>query len=1044
MNLTRLFVGRPTLAIVLIALVSIVGVYSSASLIRQQFPTVDLPVVSVEFSYIGASSTEMRDAIVRPIEDAIAGAPDLDYVNSTIQQGQAIIGATFSLGSDKNTDLIEIQRRVQSALSELPTDVRSPIIATFDPSQSVVTTLVVSSTTLPEYRLASTVTNDVVPAIEQVDGVSTVQPQGAVTPALVVTVDPLRLSSAGATLNDVINAVGENNSRTPGGYATSNGKETAIDVRGDIQTADSISGLLLPSGTAAAAPQTAPWTTSTRLLHVSDVASVAAGYEPPRSYAFYHATPAITLNILKATGASEVTASQAVLAALPGLHRQFPQLTFTVSNVQSVFTQQQLAGVVRALLEGIILTALVMIFFLRSWRNAVVVMIAIPISLGITFGAMKLANFTIDVISLLAMTLIIGILVDDSIVVLENTERHRDLGEAPAAAAIRGRTEIGLAAIVITLVDVVVFLPIAFLPGTIGKFLNEFGIVVVVATLSSLVVSFTITPALAGNWSLFSTWRAPGFIDAFTRGFDRLRSWYVHRALRWGLRHPALVVTFCILSVVGSAALLRIGAVGFEFVPTVDRGQLAIQLTFPPGTAVETTRDLTLRAERYLDGIGDDLDNETAIAGGTVSPFGGVVSEGSVAQINVNLRDARKHSTEYWTEQFRSKLARIVPSATVLVIPATGTTGGVQQPIDYVVQATGNADPSDAAKRVAALLASIPGAANINDGAANLSPQVEIDFDRDAARALNVGINTASAAIRAAFGGDTVTQYISPDGLQDVEVIYPSENRRRLEELKDIAIRNTSGAIVHIGDFATVRSEPAPAIITRQNRRTIVTIGANVAPGYAQSGVTNVFEARLPSLRLPPEITVGANAGGTQQNLSDTVHGIAFALVLAFTLVYLLMVALFNSYRSPAIILFAVPLAVVGALGSLAITHQTLNLFSMIGTVLLIGLVSKNGILLVDFANRAREAGRDRIAAITEAAEVRFRPIIMTTLSMISGMLPIALAVDPGSDSRRALGVVVIGGLSSSLVLTLLLVPIIYVRLAPKHQVATHTVDVPV
>ncbi len=1035
MNLTRLFIARPALVFVFMALVAIFGVYSCATLIQEQFPNVDLPVIAVEFSYIGASSTEMRDAIVRPIEDAISGAPNLDYLKSTIQQGQASIAATFDLTSDKNTDLVEVQRRVQSAQSELPIDVRSPIIGTFDPSQSIVTTLVATSRTLPTYGLASLVTHDIVPFLEQVPGISNVQITGAVTPALVTTIDPQRLASTNATLTDVINAISTSNVRSPGGYATAFGKETSIDVRGDITGPDSVSALLLPNITLPASTTTQAWTTAPQLLRIADVASVESGFEPPRNYAFYRSQPAITLDILKATGASEVTASQSVIAALPALHRAFPQVDFAVSTIQATNTEQQLQGVVRSLLEGIFLTAIVMIFFLRSWRNAIVVMLAIPVSLGITFGTMKLANFTIDVVSLLAMTLIIGILVDDSIVVLENTERHREQGDEPKQAALLGRTEIGLAAVVITLVDVVVFLPIAFLPGTVGKFLNEFGLVVVVATLSSLLVSFTITPALAGNWSLLSRWKPPAIIDGFTRGFERLRSWYANRALPWALKHPKLVTFVCFASMIGAIALLPLGLVGFEFIPSVDRGQLAIQLTFPAGTAIDTTRDRTVRVERAIDAIGADLDNETAIAGGTVSPFGGIINEGCVAQINVNLSPQRHHSTEYWTAYFRTKLPRLVPMAQISVIPATGSNGGIEQPIDYVVSASGNTDPSAAARRVAALLASTPGATNVTNGAANLSPQIEVHFNRDAARVLNVGIADAAKAIRSAFGGNTITQYIAPNGLEDVEIIYPSDQRNELTTLAAIPLRSNTGKIVHVGDFATFVFEPAPAVITRQDRHTIITIGANVAPGFIQSNVTQAFTARLASLHLPPDISVGTNSGGSQQNLKDTLQGITFALALAFTLTYLLMLALFNSYRAPAIILFAVPVAIVGALGSLALTHQTLNLFSMIGTVLLIGLVSKNGILLVDFANRARAEGLDRVQAICQAGTVRFRPIVMTTLSMIAGMLPLALAIDPGSDSRRALGIVVIGGLSSSLVLTLLLVPIMYVTLSPKRLI---------
>ena len=1042
MFLTRLFVGRPTLVFVFIVLVVLVGSFSALTLVEQQFPTIDIPTISVQVSYTGASSTEMRDAIVRPIEDAIAGAPSLSYVNSSIQQGQATITAAFDLSSDKNTDLIEVQRRVQSAQSQLPTDVRTPTVSTFDPSQSVVVTLVVSSTSLASNDLASLVSNNIIPTLEQVPGVSIAQAQGAVTPALVVAVDPRRLSSAGATLSDVIASVGANNVRAPGGYATGSGKETSIDVRADIRDASSVAGLLLTSGAAApAAGSLSNWTVASRLLHVSDVADVYAGFEPPRSFAYYNGLPAITINVLKSTGASEVTASDAVLAALPALRKQYPSVTFAVSTVQSNFTEQQLLGVVRTLAAGIVLTAIVMILFLQSWRNAIVVMIAIPTSLGVTLGVMRLAGFTLDMISLLAMTLIIGILVDDSIVVLENTERHHREGEPPRIAAVNGRAEIGLAAIVITLVDVAVFLPIAFLPGTVGKFLNEFALVVVTATLTSLFVSFTVTPALAGSWSLYSKWKAPGFIASFGRGFERLRTWYSGRALQWGLRHPWPIVALAAISFVGAIALIPLGRVGFEFIPAVDRGQLYVQLTFPPGTAIDSTRRQTQGVEQYIDGIGSDLKNEYAIAGGTSSPFGGVINQGSVAQITVNLVDGRSRSTQAWTAEFAQRIPALVPLAKVVVIPATGMGGGVAQPIDYVVTATGSADPTVAAQRIAALLAAVPGATNVSNGATSLSPQVEIDFDRNAARSLGIDVGAAADAIRAAFGGDTVTQYTTATGLQDVQIIYPAADRTNLDAIASITMRSAGGAVVHVGDFAIVRYAPAPPLITRQNRQTVVTVGANILPGYVQSNVQAAFTQKLKNLVLPPGITVSASAGGTQQNLSDTVTGMSFALVLALTLVFLLMVALFNSYRSPAIILFAIPVAVVGALGALALTHLTLNLFSLIGTVLLIGLVSKNGILLVDFANNAREHGRDRHAAIVEAANMRFRPIVMTTLSMIAGMLPIALAMDTGSDTRRALGVVVIGGLSSSLVLTLLIVPIMYLWLAPRDVVRTHSLD---
>ncbi|MDQ2908720.1 MAG: efflux RND transporter permease subunit [Candidatus Eremiobacteraeota bacterium] len=1038
MKLTSLFVHRPTLVFVFLALVTLAGTFSAATLVRQQFPSIEFPAVNVSVSYSGASTTEMRDAIVRPIEDQIAGAPDLDHITTHIQQGTASITAVYALSSNQDSDLVETQRAVQAAQSQLPNDLTPPTLRTFNPDQEVVVTLVVTSTSLTPNELSAIVTSKIIPTIEQLGGISNVNASGTVTPSVEVRVHPGLLSAAGLTLNDVVSTIGQNNIRAPGGIAYGAARETTIDIRGDITGPESVAALALgapPTPAAATTSATSnlnPWSVSPRLYRVGDVASVASGYEPQRIIGMYDSRPAISLEVQKAVGASEVTASNAVLQALPKLRREFPDVQFGVSDVASRYTQQQLADVLRTLVESIALTAVVMLFFLRSWRNAAVVLVAIPTSLLVTLTIMRVLNFTIDTVSLLAMTLIIGILVDDSIVVLENVERHFDSGEDPQKAAIAGRSEIGLAAIVITLVDVVVFLPISFLPGTVGKFMAEFGIVVVVATLTSLGTSFTVTPALAGRWSLKSHWRVPRLIDAFTHGFDRLRGWYVERALPWGIRHRWIVVGFSAVTLIGAIALVPLGLVGFEFIPNVDRGQLTMQIEYPPGTPLTTTQAGILKLTHLVDRI-PDLKNETSATGAYRSPFGGFVTEGAVGQILVNLKDNRKHSTVYWVAYLRQKARSLVSGADVVVVPATGTGGGNAQPIDFVVtNATGS--PDAAAQNILGILRKTPGAVNVTSSASRLAPQVSVEFDRSAARVLDVSIGAASTAIRAAFGGALATQYTDTNGRTDVQVIYPRSDQTSLAEIERIPIRANNGSIVHVGDIATLLYTPAPPVISRVNRQTVIHVGANVAPGYVVSNVLRNFEARLARAHMPSNIAIVPNTHGNQQNLSDTVSGMTVALALALVLVFLLMVALFNSYRAPFVIIFAVPVAVVGALGSLALTHQTLNLFSLIGTVLLIGLVTKNGILLVDFADRALERGRTPYEAIREAAQIRFRPIVMTTVSMVAGMLPLALAIAPGSESRQSLGTVVIGGLLSSLLLTLLLVPVVFMWLAPKPK----------
>ncbi len=1032
MWITELFIRRPTLVTVFLALVLLAGTLAASSLVKQQFPNYDVPTIEISLTYPGGSTTEIRDAIVRPIEDQIAGAPDLQAIETAIQPGQATIVARFSLASDQNSDLVQIQGRVQNAQHQLPSDLQTPQITIYDPSQAVVVSLTAKSATLPAGELSSLVTNKVVPAIEQVPGISFVEVNGNVTPSLQVFVDPRRMSASGLTLTDVVNAISQNNVRAPGGIAYEPNRETSIDIRGDIQTPATVSDLLLGSASSAAGANTSAFGTSSRLLRIGDVARVLDAYEPQRVYGYDHGTPAITLDIQKAANTSEVVASQAVLAELPKLTRQFPDIAFTVQNVQATYTQQQLAGVLRTLAEAIAITGIVMLFFLRSWRSAIVVMIAIPASLLVTLGAMRLLNFTLDTVSLLAMTLIIGILVDDSIVVLENIERHAAGGEVPPIAAYRGRAEIGTAALVITLVDVVVFLPISFLPGAVGLFLREFGLVVSIATLTSLFVSFTVTPALAAHWSLVKRWTPWEAIERFTDGFGRVRSWYVERALQWAFANRRAVVLISAGSLAVSLLVIPLGLVGFEYIPGVDRGELFLTITYPTGTPLETTRQGVLAVERMVD-ASHDVASETALAGAYQGNLPGYVNNGAIGQLHVFLTPHRSQSTAQLAASFAQQAQKLLPGAHVVGIPATSTMGGIVQPIDEVVSLPAG-DPSEAAAQVYGAMASTPGAINPTTSDNPKSPQVEVEFDRGRARALGVEVGTAASAVRAAFGGTLATQFTTENGIKDVQVIYPQSDQNSLAGIASIPIRSSSGSIVSVGDVTTIQRAPAPPLITRINRQSVVYVGANVAPGAELSNVQRAFAKRLAALSLPPGTIVAPVTGGNEEFVRDTVIGMSISLALSVLLVYLLMVALYNGYRTPFVVMFSVPVAVVGALGALAITHQTLNLFSFIGSVLLIGLVSKNGILLVDFANRLRLTQHSTRAAMQEAALERFRPIVMTTVAMIAGMLPLALAIDPGAEAERSLGTVVVGGLISSLLLTLVLVPVVYLRLAPSVE----------
>jgi hydrophobic/amphiphilic exporter-1 (mainly G- bacteria), HAE1 family len=1167
MWLTRIFIKRPTLVFVFIALTLIAAAMSLQQLVVQEQPNSGLPGITISVGFAGASTTELQTEVAEPIEDQLAGTPYLVTQSTTIESGSVSISATFSLQSTNPENIANVEKAIQSAQRQLPAGITQPTLRVANPSEPVIVTLALLSKKYNQADLGTLANNSIVPVIEQLSGVSNVNVAGTTQPTFTVTVDPNLLAANNLTLTDVVSSITPNNVRAPGGYVYQPGRETELDVRGDLATPQQVadlpihvtyggtttaaatggagtyaggsggpvnaadvpiivigatpvphvvgageqprpvrsdvsygtsggnsagnsfggagisagsgssanssasvpvaqpmspqqSGAIAGPATAVAAAGAQPaggassfgsgsgtatspfigdlqaWAVPSADKRISDVASVASSTVVPRISSSQNGHPGVTLNIQKQADASEVTVSDEVLKALPGIQRQFPDIEFQVAHVQSTFTEEQVEGVEHTLIEGIILTAIVMLFFLGSWRNAVVVMVAIPTSLGVTLFIMNALGLTLDTVSLMAMTLVIGILIDDSTVVLENIERHHADGESPADAAINGRTEIGQAAIVITLVDVVVFLPLAFVGGQIGRQLNEFAIVIVVATLTSLLVSFTITPTLAGLWSLKSKWKPWKPILWFDDHFNRLRTRYSESWLpaSFGRPWPILIaaVVLCFLAYL----LVPTGLVGEEYIPAEDQGIIYAQVAFPAGHPLTQTIAAMSKLEAATKDVitAHDLQYETTVSGAFNAAFGGFAQEGNVGQISIFLNDNRNTSTYAYVAQLMQRYAKIEPSATISVAAATQQGGGNQQQIDELVSSTGTTDPTSEAAKVFTALKDTPGATGVQNSVTNAAPQMEIDFNRAALQSLDVSIGTAAQAVEAAFGGDVASTIETPDrGLTDIEVMYPRTDQTSLETVLAIPLRAENGGIVRLGDVAYLKSVPAPLIITRQNRAQVVHITGNVAPGYELSNVTKAFQKQVAGLHLAKSVTIKPAAQGQQDLMGQALSALLSSLVISIALVFLLIVALYNSYRTPFVTLFAIPVAIIGALGALWITHNTLNLYSLLGMILLVGLVTKNGILLVDYADTVRvREGRSREDGIREAASTRFRPIIMTTLAMIAGMLPLALGLEPGTATRTSLAIVVIGGLLSSLVLTLFIVPIMYRWIAPK------------
>jgi len=1080
--LTRFAITRPVITAMFFIGLAIYGLISYFSLGVNLFPNVAYPAVFVTVSYPGAAPAEMEKVIVKPIEDQLDGMENLDQLRSIIQEGSATIVARMRLDTDLNYAAIDVQRRVNIASVYMPPDLVPPTVFKESTASESIVDIAASSTKLSIPALSDLLTDRVVPELKAVPGVLDVDLAGDAVREIHVLPEQSRLLGAGATLGDVNSALQYNNANLPGGRMDSPTQETTVEVHADIIKPDDI--LQIPLSVPAATTVLANGAVSLvpPVLQIGDVASVDDGHVEMRRPAKYNGAPSVLLEISRQTDADEVKTTQAIRDEMTKVRAAYPDVNFSEIEANADYTRASIDGVLQSLGEGIFLTAIVMLLFLHAWRNALVVMISIPTSLLATFVVMHLMSFTVDLISMMGLGLTIGILVDDSIVVLENITRHRDMGEAPLDAAYLGRTEIGQAAITITLVDVVVFLPIAFLSGIVGKYMKEFGIVIVVATLFSLLVSFTLTPLLAGRWSVKRrSSGVPGWARWFQRGFDGLARWYANKALPWALDHRAFIPFACAVLVLDSftlvagpifalaingaiamlcGALLAIAwllskvgltacravtsrwmsfafvavtcvlmclpflpwtKIGAEFIPSSDSGFLQGTVTYPIGQPLDVTAAGVAKLSAQLQKIPAVASVLTTV-GAKRSGYGSIVG-GQVAQFSVILDKSRRRETNRVLADAR-KLGWTVPGADYQISEEGG--GGSGTPIAYTLSGP-DEQLEIAANRLVEFIKKQKGAINVQSAAEAEGPRLNIQIDPRHAALLGVQPADAALAARIAIGGIISTRVRLTSGLTDVRLELPYTERNQLPIIEQLRVRAASGVLVPLDQLATFTMLKAPTKIERLNRQRVIRVtgdidtAQNISLGDILAPVNK--ELKVPGF-LPPGVKYIAE--GDTDLFNQTFSSMALALATSFILVYMLMVVLYGSFVEPFIVMFSVPVAIVGALLGLAVRHQTFNLFSLIAIVMLFGLVSKNGILLVDYANQQRRKGLDVFAAMKEAAHVRFRPILMTTCAMIFGMLPLSLGLTEGAQERASMGTVLIGGLISSLILTLALVPVMY------------------
>ena len=980
----------------------------------------------MQVAYPGASPQVMERDVARPIEEALNTVEGAREITSTSMNGSAFVRVQLNLGMDVLTAQQDVQSKIARMRRSLPPDIEEPFVGRFDPNARPIISLGLQSAERPLREVTSMAEQVVATRLGAVPGVGDVSVVGGATRQIRIELDPEAIRSYGISPAQVSTALQRENQEVPAGRVEQGASERSIRVTGRIVDPRDFADIVV------AVRDGVP-------IRLGDVARVVDGIAIPRSAATLNDTTAVAINIIKLSGANTVEVSDSVGVAMAELQRRLPEdVQLRLIRDDSHRIRDSLHDVQLTLVLGAILTIAIIYLFLNSWRSTIITGLTLPVSIISAFFIMWVFDFTINNMTLLALSLAIGLLIDDAIVVRENIVRHLQMGKDHHRAASEGTSEIGLAVVSTTFAVIAVFIPVAFMGGMIGKIFMQFGVTVAFAVLVSLFVSFTLDPMLSSVWydpdvehghktgrgerrPVRSPVRRTAI--AFNNWFERVSDRYP-TALKWSLQHRPIVMSVAAASIV--AAFLIIPRLGFTWMPDANADDFSVSFRTPPGSSLDYTltkgREITtlVRTQPEVDFT------YLSVGGG----FRGTPNQGSV-NIQLKPHNQRDRTMTEIQGSLRGMLPR-VPGVNASINQTRTIFGGYGQPIRVNVQGPEQSRLKIAAERVHDAMRQVPGVTEPMSSDQGEIPQLDVSVDRQQAWAAGVGINAIGTTLQPLFSGARATQWEDAQGYQhDVIVVYPDSFRTSPADVANIPITslNTDPAtgqptVVPLSQVAEVRSGVGPQQIERRQLERQINISAGVIPGNPLGDVAARVKASIDSLNLPP----GYHAvfTGDVQNLNDTKGYVAEALVLAVIFIYLILASLFGSFIQPLSIMLALPLSFIGVALGLLLTKGNLNVMSMIGIIMLMGLVTKNGILLVDFTNQEREHGRDRESAILAAARTRLRPIIMTTVAMIFGMLPLALAIGAGAEVRAPMARAVIGGLITSTLLTLFVVPVMY------------------
>ena len=1024
MFLSDVSIKRPVFATMMMVALVVLGIVSYRRLAIDEYPDVTYPTISVQTSYPGASPEVMMRQVSKPLEEALNTVQGIKEINSSSYEGGSQVRLSFNLGVNIGVAQQDVQAKVARIRRSLPPNIEDPIIQHFDPNDSPIMSIALESSERSLREITDLADQVVTPRFEAIPGVGGVNIVGGNRRQIQVQLDPSAMHAYNVSPVQVMQALQLENQEVPAGRVQNALTEQLVRITGRIVEPMAFADI------AVAVRNGVP-------IKLGDVGTVIDGSEERRTAAEIDGSPAVTVDVLKIAESNTVAVADSVRVAVHDLERVLPQdVKVTVRRDDSERIRESLADVQTSIILGAVLTIAIIYLFLNSWRSTVITGLTLPV----VFFVMWLFGFTVNTMTLLALSLAIGLLIDDAIVVRENIVRHVEMGKDHYRAAKEGTDEIGLAVAATTLAVVAVFFPVAFMGGMIGKIFFQFGVTVAFAVLVSLFVSFTLDPMLSSVWAdpevehgaLAPDQRgkvnpirrvAFAFNDWFERVADHYPQW-----LRWALDHRLVVSAIAIASVVG--AFLLVPKLGFTWMPDADQGELNVGYRTAPGSTLGYTLGKGREIVAFLKKQPEVDYTYLSVGGG----FRGTPNNGSIF-VKLLPRSKRKRSVFDLQNDLRSQLRRIPGTQPSVRANQTSIFGGRGSPIQINVQGPEVSRLKLAAARVLDAVKSVPGVAEPNSSDEGDIPELDVRVDRQEAWRAGLGITTIGNTLAPLFSGQRATRWEDPQGFEhDVIVVYPDSMRTSAADVAQIVVPSSSidprsgqRPMIPLAQVAQVQAGVGPQQINRRNLEQQVSINANVLPGYATGDVANDVRHEIDKVGLPPGYHFVF--GGDVQNLEETKGYVLEAMLLAVVFIYLILASLFGSFVQPLAIMLALPLSFIGVTVALLITRDNINVMTMIGIIMLMGLVTKNGILLVDFANQQREGGSARTEALLTAGRIRLRPIIMTTVAMIFGMIPLALALGAGAEQRAPMARAVIGGLITSTLLTLFVVPVVYTML---------------